>query len=237
MPDFHNPTGLVMAERVRASYARLLGRYDATAVVDEAHHELRLDPQRPRRPFAAYADDAITLGSASKAVWGGLRLGWIRSPLGLIDTLTQARVGLDLGAPVLEQLVLARLLTEGIDGLLDVHRARLVRQRDAMIDALTEHLPDWEFRHPTGGMVLWCQLPRAGAVALAAAAERHGVLLAPGPAFAPEGGLDRWIRLPFTLAEDQLVEAVRRIGVAWAEVEAGTTTPPGRRRPSGVMVA
>lgn len=235
MPDLHNPTGLVMPERSRAAYARLLRRHGGVAVVDEAHHELLLDGQEPKRPFASYAPDAITLGSASKAIWGGLRLGWIRSPLDQVDALTRARVGLDLGAPVLEQLVLVRLL--GDRALLATHRARLVAQRDALMDALAEHLPDWTYRRPDGGMVLWCRLPRPGAVALADAAERHGVLLAPGPAFAPEGGLDRWVRLPFTVSADLLEEAVRRIAAAWAEVGAGTTTPPGRGRPGGVMVA
>ena len=52
------------------------------------------------RPFAAYADDAITIGSASKSFWGGLRLGWVRAPLADMDRLIHARVGLDLGAPV-----------------------------------------------------------------------------------------------------------------------------------------
>lgn len=235
MPDLHNPTGLVMPERTRAAYARLLRRHGGVAVVDEAHHELLLDGQEPRRPFASYAPDAITLGSASKAIWGGLRLGWIRSPLDQVDALTRARVGLDLGAPVLEQLVLVRLL--GDTTLLDAHRARLVAQRDALMAALATYLPDWTYRRPDGGMVLWCRLPRPGAAALAAAAEGHGVLLAPGPAFAPEGGLDRWVRLPFTVSSGQLEEAVRRIAAAWAEVEPGTTTPPGRGRPGGVMVA
>ena len=64
------------------------------------------------RPFAAYAPDTITVGSASKAFWGGLRVGWIRAPHARMETLTRARVTLDLGVPVLEQLVLVRLLED-----------------------------------------------------------------------------------------------------------------------------
>ncbi|GAB2983943.1 MocR-like transcription factor YczR [Nocardioides montaniterrae] len=242
MPDHHNPTGLVMSDRMRSAYARLLEEHDAIAVVDEAHHELGLDDDRRRRPFAACSPGAITLGSASKAVWGGLRLGWIRAPHDLVDRLTRARVGLDLGAPVLEQIVLTRLLADGYDAMVQAHKERLREQRDVLIAALDEHLPDWRHRRPRGGMALWCELPRPGAVALSTAVERHGVLLAPGPSFAPEGGLDRWVRIPFAVPVEQLTEAVRRIAAAWAEVGASAydpkkATPPGRGRPGGVMVA
>ncbi|KRC54908.1 MULTISPECIES: PLP-dependent aminotransferase family protein [unclassified Nocardioides] len=226
MPDFHNPTGLVMTDKERASYARLLARHDATAVVDEAHHLLHLDDVAPVRPFASYSKDAICVGSASKSVWGGLRLGWIRAPHALVDRLTRARVGLDLGAPVLEQLVLTRLLTTGYDDLVEVQRRRLREQRDALVGALHERLPDWTFRVPSGGMALWCHLPAAGATALSTEAERHGVLLAPGPSFAPEGGLDRYVRLPYAIAAAELVEAVDRIADAWAVVTSGRGGSP-----------
>ena len=241
MPDFHNPTGLVMPERQRAAYARLLAQHGATAVVDEAHHLLRLDDQPALRPFASYATDAVTVGSASKAIWGGLRIGWIRSPRPLVDQLTRARVGLDLGAPVLEQLVLARLLAGDLPGLLDAHRTRLREQRDALVTAVREELPTWEFRVPAGGMALWCRLPAAGATALSAEVERHGVLVAPGPAFAPEGGLDRYLRIPFTAPAADLREAARRLASAWAVVARdGRPAGGGRRTAAGtdpVLVA
>lgn len=244
MPDHHNPTGLVMSETDREAYGRLLARSGSIAVVDEAHHALRLDEGAAPRPFAAYAKDAITIGSAGKSVWGGLRIGWIRAPHHLVDTLTRVRVGIDLGAPVLEQLVLTRLITGGgIDAVLTAHRDRLRVQRDALIAALARELPDWTYRRPTGGMVLWCHLPHAGATALATEAERHGVRLAPGPAFAPEGGLDRYVRFPYTVPAPDLEDAVRRVAAAWRSVSATTPTSPGspdapaphRRR--GVLVA
>jgi len=242
MPDHHNPTGLVMPDRERAAYARLLARHGAIAVVDEAHHTLRLDDGPAQRPFASYAKDAVTVGSASKSVWGGLRLGWIRAPHNLIDQLTRARVGLDLGAPVLEQLVLTRLVTGGFDAILAAHRQRLREQRDALMAAVDAELPGWTFRKPAGGMALWCRLPAAGsgATALSIEAERHGVLLAPGPLFAPEGGLDRYVRIPFTVSIRDLEEAVRRIAAAWAVVSgagSGSAAASPRDRRAGVLVA
>lgn len=238
MPDHHNPTGLVMPDHERAAYARLLAKHGATAVVDEAHHTLRLDGAPPQRPFASYAKDAITVGSASKSVWGGLRLGWIRAPHHLVDQLTRARVGLDLGAPVLEQLVLTRLVTGEFDAVLAAHRDRLRVQRDALMAALAKDLPDWTFRRPAGGMVLWCHLPQAGATALSIEAERHGVLVAPGPSFAPEGGLDRYLRFPYTVTAPELEEAVRRVAAAWRVVTGSGPAPEHPRdRRAGVLVA
>lgn len=238
MPDFHNPTGLRMSERERERYGRLVTAHGAIAVVDEAHHLLRLDNDVAATPFAVHAPEAVCVGSASKSVWGGLRLGWLRAPDHLVDRLTRARVGLDLGAPVLEQLVLTRLLAGGVEPLVEAHRDRLRRQRDAMLAAVERKLPDWEVRRPSGGMALWCRLPRPAATALSTEAERHGVLLAPGPSFAPEGGLDRFVRLPYALPAEQLVTAVERIADAWAVVtdrRTGPPTPPSGTDP--VMVA
>lgn len=236
MPDFHNPTGLVMAAADRERLATLFARHDSLAVVDEAHHELRLDGQGAEPPFGSFSTRTVTIGSASKSIWGGLRIGWIRSPVALVDRLTQARIALDLGAPVLEQLVLIRLLTGDHDRLLRDQRERLRIQRDVLVAALTDQLPSWRFRVPAGGMTLWCELPRAASTALAAQADRREVHLAPGPAFAPAGGLDRFVRVPFTLPEADLDEAVRRMAAAWADV--GDSPAPARgTTPERVMVA
>jgi DNA-binding transcriptional MocR family regulator len=217
IPDFQNPTGHVMSESQRRACARHLKRGDVVAVVDEAHQALALDGQEMPAPFAAFAPDAITIGSASKAFWGGLRLGWIRAPYGQMGALTRARIGLDLGAPVMEQLVLARLLDDA-DTVVEEQRRRLREQRDRLAEALAEHLPEWRFRVPAGGLAMWCELPDALGTAVADEADRLGVIVAPGPAFAVEGGLDRYLRIPWTRPGDVLEEAVRRLARAWDRV-------------------
>ena len=151
-----------MTDEQRAEYAAHLRRTRTVAVVDEAHQALALEGQEMPRPFAAYAPDTITIGSASKSFWGGLRLGWLRAPHARMDALTQARLGLDLGAPVLEQLVLTRLLAAP-DAILAAHRARLREQRDALAAAVARELPEWRFILPRGGLALWCQLPAPAA--------------------------------------------------------------------------
>ena len=234
IPDFQNPTGHLMTDAQRAEYAEHLRRARATPVVDEAHQALPLEGQPMPRPFAAYAPETITVGSASKSFWGGLRLGWIRAPRGRMDRLTRARVSLDLGAPVLEQLVLVRLLQDA-EPLLAVNRARLRDQRDALAAAVRQQLPDWDFRLPTGGLALWCRLPGDHATAVVTEAERRGVIVAPGPVFAAEGGLDRYVRIPWTRPPEELEEAVRRLAEAWAVVRSRPSRRPGRA--GRVMVA
>ena len=158
IPDFQNPTGHLMTDAQREEYAAHLRRARTVAVVDEAHQALALDGQQMPRPFASFATDAITIGSASKSFWGGLRLGWIRAPHGQMERLTHARVGLDLGAPVMEQLVLARLLSTA-GPVLPEHVDRLREQRDRLAGAVSRLLPEWRFRLPAGGLALWCELP------------------------------------------------------------------------------
>ncbi|MBZ5737148.1 MocR-like transcription factor YczR [Nocardioides mangrovi] len=233
IPDFQNPTGHLMTAGQREEYAAALRRTRTVAIVDEAHASLALEGQEMPRPFACFAPDTITVGSASKSFWGGLRLGWIRAPREQMERLTQARVSLDLGAPVLEQLVLARLLADA-SAILAANRERLREQRDALATAVAASLPDWGFHLPTGGLALWCRLPGTHGTALAAEAERRGVIIAPGPVFAAEGGLDTFVRIPWTRPVDELTEAVRRIADAWAVVR---ERPTSTGRPNRVMVA
>lgn len=220
IPDFQNPTGLLMADEQRAEYAALLRRTGTTAIVDEVHHTLLLDDHVAKPlPFAAHQPGTMTIGGSSKSHWGGLRLGWVRAPREMVERLTRARLGVDLGAPVLEQLVMTRLLREHPEVAV-AHRARLREQRDRLVAAVGGQLPDWRFRLPAGGLALWLELPAAAATALAAAADARGVIVAPGPVFALEGGLDRFLRIPWTRPAEELDEAVRRIAEAWAEVSA-----------------
>jgi DNA-binding transcriptional MocR family regulator len=237
IPDFQNPTGNLMGNAQREQYAALLRKLDTVPVVDESHVHLSLDHDRMPRPFAAFAPDTVTLGSASKSLWGGLRVGWIRSPLTLVERLVAARVALDLGSPVYEQLVTARLLDRREEHW-STNRARLRAQRDALSSAISERLPGWRFRLPEGGLSLWCELPtsrRGGAIALAAEAERRGVVVSPGPLFGVEGGFDSFVRVPYTRPADELRDAVDRLAEAWDAVGDSPAGAPERR--TRVMVA
>jgi len=181
-------------------------------------------------PFAAYSAATVTVGSLSKPYWGGLRIGWIRAPHELMDSLFRARLSLDLGTPLLEQLVAVDLLRTG-QRLLEHRREHLRSSRDAAYAALSEQVPEWKVRKPAGGLSLWCELPSEGAHSsdLVPYAAGRDVAIVPGPAFAPEGGLDRFLRIPFTAPAQVLEDAIARIAVAWRD------TPTGHRgtRPTG----
>jgi DNA-binding transcriptional MocR family regulator len=220
MPDFHNPTGMLMTDAEREQLAAALRRTRTLAVVDETMAETAIDDTAMPLPFAAHASDVVTLGSASKAYWGGLRIGWVRAPQPRMAEVITARLSLDLGAPVLEQLALVHLMARR-DEVFRVRREQLAESRAALVSALATQLPSWRFRVPAGGLSLWCELPRPVSTALAAAARVRGVQLAPGPLFAPEGGLERFLRLPFTQSPETMTEAVERLAAAWAELPAG----------------
>jgi DNA-binding transcriptional MocR family regulator len=224
--DFHNPTGLRMDAAQRDRLGRALARNRTPFLVDETLVELDLDgdPLQGPPPLAAFAGDwAITVGSAAKSHWGGLRLGWIRASDEVLARLSSARYALDLGSPVLEQLVLAELLAEPED-LLRKRRAEMRTLRDTLAHAVRAHCPDWSFRTPAGGQSIWCRLPEPMSTRLAIAAADHGVQLAPGSRFGVNGGLERWTRLPFTQSGQRLEEAMRRLARAADSVRGPVTT-------------
>ncbi|MDQ7805789.1 PLP-dependent aminotransferase family protein [Amycolatopsis sp. A133] len=217
--DFQNPTGLRLDAEGRSRLGAVLARARTPVVVDETLVELDLegDPTAGPPPLASFAGDlAICVGSASKTHWGGLRLGWIRASEDLLGRLVSARYAVDLGSPVFEQLVLTELMAD--ETLLGRRREELRGYRDALAGAVHRYLPDWTFTLPGGGLSLWCRLPEPVSSRLAVAAASHGVQVAPGSRFGVHGGLERWIRLPFSLPPDRIDEAVRRLSAAEASV-------------------
>jgi DNA-binding transcriptional MocR family regulator len=246
MPDFQNPTGMLLDEPQRRRLAVGLRQAGTVVLVDETVAELDLRERtahgtsggvaggggapgvgEPVLPFAAAADPApvVTVGSLSKSVWGGLRVGWVRAEPDLLARVAQVAGQAQLSGPVLEQLAACHLL-EVADEVLALRTAELRARRDALVAALGEHLPDWRFRLPSGGLVLWCELPGLSSTSLVGAARDRGVQLAAGPLFGTGHAFDDRLRLPFT----QPVEALRR-GVALL-AEAAADLP--RRRPGRV---
>ena len=224
--DFHNPTGLLMTDATRAGLVTLARRCGAYVIADETWSDMDIDPPEravPRpAPLAAHDSDGrvLSIGSLSKICWGGLRVGWVRGPVPLIRNLVRARAAIDLASPVLEQLVAAELLA-GIEQIRAQRCAELRERRDALAGAVSEQLPQWRYRLPAGGSSLWARLPEPVSTDLAAAAQRHGVRLVPGPAFGVDGTLERFVRLPFTLPPETLRTAAGRLAAAYQEATGG----------------
>jgi DNA-binding transcriptional MocR family regulator len=224
IPDFHNPTGAVMSDADRRVWASVLLKHGILPVVDETLRHVNLDDVELPPPFATYDPQAITLGSLSKSFWGGLRIGWARVPQPRLMAMLQTRMRIDLGASAFDQLVATDLLRDGSE----IATARLTKARQArdhLIAELSRAIPDLRTTRPGGGLNLWVTFPNPVSTRLVASADRHGLLLTPGTRFFVQGGGERNLRLPYTLAPDVLTDAVDRLARAYAELDAEPGTP------------
>ena len=217
MPDFQNPTGRLLDVPGRERLARALRRAGTTAVVDETFAELWLEAPAPP-PMAAFGAGHLSVGSLSKASWGGLRIGWVRGEADVVRGLTAVAVRSTMAGPVVEQLAACALL-DGFDAAMEDHRAQLRARRAALMGELRRQLPAWRVPEPAGGLVLWVGLPSARSRALMSAAERYGLRLAPGPLFGTGHAFDDRLRLPFTQPMDVLQKAVGLLARADADAE------------------
>lgn len=229
MPDFQNPTGLLLDEPQRRRLAVGLAQRGVVAVVDETLADLGLDTQ-PAVPFAAVTrpDLVVTAGTMSKSFWGGLRVGWLRAEADVVRRLATVANHTQMSGPVLEQLAACHLL-DAADRVLADRRAALRTQRDALLDALARHLPDWQVPVPQGGLVLWCSLPARLSSALVSAAESRGLLLAAGPRFGTGHSLDDRLRLPYTQPVDVIERGVRILAAVAADLPAARGEATDRR--------
>lgn len=227
--DHHNPTGLSLDEAGRRALAGIARSARMTVVVDESMAELVLDGDR--MPPMAVFGPAISIGSASKVFWGGLRIGWVRADEATITRLATARAPQDLGAPPLEQLT-AALLLERADELVAERTAQLRTGRTALTDALRAQLPQWRWVPGVGGLSLWVQLPQPVSSRLSAVAVDFGVVLTAGPRFGVNGAFEQWVRLPFVHEPSRLRQCVTGLAAAYRAVTAGAG---GVREPALVV--
>lgn len=228
IPDFHNPTGALLREAQRSDLAEALRRHRVVPVFDESLVELGLEEGPTPTPMSALISDSVTVGSVSKIYWGGLRIGWMRIPRHRVDHFASSRLGLDLGAPVLEQLVTVELMADH-EAVVAECRTRLRAARDMLAAQVRSWVPEWKLIVPSGGMALWAELPEARSGVLSIAARNHGLRLVAGPNFAPAGGLDRWVRLPYTVTKTELEQVGPRLAAAWEEAKSMAGRGPTSR--------
>ncbi|WP_317713698.1 MocR-like transcription factor YczR [Williamsia muralis] len=222
--DNHNPTGLTMPSAVRPD----LG-LNCPAIVDETMADLCLD-DNPATSFALYDRRTISIGSVSKSIWGGLRIGWVRASTETVQQLAHARSALDLGTPYMEQIAAATLL-DSLDDFLPQRLEQLRQQRKRLKEGLSQNVPSWQAPVPAGGISLWATMPAALSTRLAAVAPDHGLLLAAGPRFSPTGAFERHVRLPYTLDGDVLDTATVRLSNAFQALHDGRQ---GRHEPAPI---
>ena len=220
IPDNHNPTGMTLPPAGRRRLAQIIAETRTRTVIDETITDMWLDEMVPP-PFAAAMTArrhlVLTVGSMSKSCWGGLRIGWIRAERSALTTIGAMRPAIDMGTPIVEQLAAAKLLGVA-EELLPARRETLRARRALLLALLEKHLPDWRPSPGKGGMSLWVRLPVPMSTALSAAASRMGLEIPPGPRFGVDGTLERFIRVPYTLPDGQLTEAIELLARAWRSV-------------------
>ncbi len=238
MPDCHNPTGASMPDDLRALLISEADRAGTVLIVDETTAEFGIE-HGPVKPFAATRGAGIrdevaertvvTLGSAGKVLWGGLRLGWIRGPRALLRRLIVARSHHDLGTPLWEQLLVARMMPQ-LSGVLELRRAQLRASRDALASAVSQSLPDWHMPLVRGGVAAWIGLGVPVSSRLVVAAQDAGILLTAGPRFGHDGAFERFLRIPITSSPAELRDAVHRLVPVWEQVTGSPGAVPSRPR-------
>lgn len=215
-PDFHNPTGALVEESARREVFRTARQTGTTVVIDESFVDLGFCAGI--RASAALDSSVISLGSLSKPVWGGLRIGWLRASPDLVHRLAALRASIDMGGAVLDQLVAVELF-QRLDEIAAARVAELRPRRDALIAALARELPQWRVAVPRGGLSLWAELDAPLSTPLTLLAPQAGVVVVPGSRFGVDGTLERFLRLPFALPAERLEEAVHRIAGVWAQLD------------------
>ena len=234
MPNVHNPTGAIFPDDRRHALAEVVATWDTTVLDDRTLVELTIDGAVPLPLGAAPSEplpNVVSVGSTSKSLWGGLRVGWIRADVERIDRFARLKALMDLGTPIASQMMATRLLPLA-EGLSSHRRVELRQRRDALVSALRDLLPEWSFEVPDGGLCLWVRLPVEDVRRFIPYAARHGVGLAPGDVSSPDGRGRDHLRVPFGHCAEDLLDAVDRLALAWADMQ----HRPARTRRLGVIL-
>lgn len=227
VPNFSNPTGALVGVERRRALVAAAAETGTWLVEDDPYGALYLDGNPLPRMIALaaeaapgpYAGRVIYMGTLSKEVAPGFRLGWVIAAPEMIAALTIAKQGTDLCSSSLSQRIALEALEGGLvdrirPGILATYRAR----RDALCAAMREHLEPWfTWEVPVGGMFVWATArdPDLDTDRLLSACLEHGVCMSPSSVFSPTGGDRRSMRLNFTYnPPERLAEAARRLAAA-----------------------
>ena len=236
LPNFQNPTGRTMSEARRAAVSAAAAKANLPIVEDNPYGDLWFDDAPPLPLTARNPDGCIYLGSFSKVLAPGLRLGFLVAPKAIYGKLLQAKQAVDLHTPIFTQRMVVEVMK---DGFLSRHvpkiRALYKGQRDAMIAALKREMKglDVEFDTPVGGMFLWLRLPQGiDTAALLPKAIARGVAFVPGAPFYADGAGDpRTLRLSFVTASvDQIDTGIAALAVTLREQLADDAAAQVRRQ-------
>ena len=228
LPNFQNPTGRSMTEARRAALSAEAARSGLPIMEDNPYGDLWFDQAPPAPLTARNPEGGIYLGSFSKVLAPGLRMGFIVAPKAVYPKLLQAKQAADLHSPGFNQRLIFEVMQNGfLDRHVPTIRSLYKAQRDAMLEALAKHFPEsngpdsanadstFTWNTPAGGMFLWARLPAGmNAVDLLPHAVDKGVAFVPGAPFYAGNADARAMRLSFVTPS---VEEIHRGVAALAE--------------------
>ncbi len=216
IPDFQNPTGKTWTMERREKFMELINKYEIPVVEDNPYGELRFEGEfLPSLKSMDTKDLVIFLGTMSKILAPGLRIGWICASTEILGKYNFIKQGADLQSSTIDQLIANQFLE---DNDLDEHVAKIkdvyVKRRDCMLKTMEETFPkEVKFTHPEGGLFTWCVLPEyMDAKVLAPQCLEKKVAYVPGGSFFPNGGKENHFRLNYScMPEEKIVEGITKI--------------------------
>jgi 2-aminoadipate transaminase len=227
IPTFQNPSGRTLSLERRHHLIELSLRYHVPIVEDDPYGELRFDGES-LPPLRALDQDGgvLYLGTFSKILDPGMRVGWVVAPRPVLDKLVLAKQPMDLHTGMFQQMVTHQVIQ---DGFLERHVPQLRplyrERRDALLGALERHFPSGEatWTRPQGGLFVWATLPAScDALDFFREASVEEVSFVPGESFHPRGDVRNTLRLNFSNASPRkLEEAVERLARAFERCWSG----------------
>ena len=219
LPNFQNPTGRTMSEARRQALVGKAKELDIPLIEDNPYGDLWYEGEPPLPLAARNPEGVIYMGSFSKVLAPGLRIGFIVAPKSVYGKLTQAKQAADLHTPSFNQRVVAEVIK---DGFLDRHvptiRAMYKAQRDVMLTALEREMAglDVQWTRPVGGMFLWVKLPAGmDAQTLLAKAVERNMAFVPGAPFFADDAQHNTLRLSYvTVSAEQINLGIKALADA-----------------------
>ncbi|WP_130805419.1 PLP-dependent aminotransferase family protein [Senegalia massiliensis] len=223
IPDFQNPSGRTWSVERRKKVIELANKYNLPIVEDNPYGELRFEGEMP--PSIKSFDTegrVIFLGTFSKTLCPGFRLGWTCADYEVLNKYILIKQGADLQASTFSQMILDRFLTEyDLDEHIEKIKSVYSKRRDLMIKTMREEFPeDIEFTVPEGGLFTWVTLPESiNARDLATKCIEKKVAFVPGGSFYPNGGNENTLRINYSnMDEERIVIGVKRLAESIKEM-------------------
>jgi 2-aminoadipate transaminase len=224
IPDFQNPTGKTWSVERRKKLLDVANKFNIPIIEDNPYGELRFEGEKVP-PIKSFDTDGrvIFLGTFSKILCPGFRIGWICADEKVLENYIIIKQAADLQCNPLTQRQITLFLDEyNFDNHIEKLIAVYKKRRDAMISIIRKEFPQGvNFSYPEGGFFIWIELPQhINARDLLKKTQEYNVVFVPGDSFCPNGGHENYFRLNFSnMAEDKIISGMRKISeILWEEI-------------------